>query len=316
MTHLNELASRIIVLHGPLRSGTTLLRLLLGEHPQVTGGGENDYLFETAGGTSLVDGGSDAEREALHRAVAANRIPREQGIVPPDLKPVPDMIEDMIAQSMPAEGRLLLTLHRHTDRAAALLPGAAFVRLRRDPRDVAISSMKMGWAGNPYYGVDVWRQAERDWANAVTRIEGPVTELSFEALTAAPRDVLRRVLPDIGLPFDEAVLTPPSDSTYSAPTGGRSQAWKRTLTKREAGEIDWRARDVPDDGYYDRAPRQPSAMRRLQLFYENKTGRQAFAVRRYGLPLWLAEHATRRLPLPGRNRVRTLRTAIDIRHLK
>ena len=316
MASLEKLAPRVVVLCGSLRAGTTLLRVLLGRHPELTGRGENDYLFERTDLRMIRGGGTQAEREALRSHVAVNRIPKSQGVVPPALAPIPDMIAQMIEAAMPTEGRLLLTLHRHADLAAAALPGAAFVRLRRDPRDVAISAMKMGWAGNPFYGVDSWRQAERDWYSAEPLIAGPRSEIAFEAMTADPRGELSRVLGEIGLPFHEAVLTPHQASTYAPPSPERNYAWRGVLSEREAREIDWRIRDVPDDGLYDRRPLEPGTLRRLALMAQSKAGRHAFHARRYGLGLHIAKVATARLPIPGRAAVRERVNAIDTAHLK
>lgn len=316
MTSLETLAPRIVVLCGSLRAGTTLLRILLGRHADLTGRGESDYLFEKATPAILAGGGTAEERAALTANIANHRIPRAQNVTPPTEAPVASMIAQMLTEAMPAEGRLLLTLHRHADVAAAALPGAAFIRLRRDPRDVAISSMKMGWAGNPYYGVDVWRQAERDWYAAEPFITGPQTQIAFEAMTADPKGELSRVLGDIGLSFDDAVLQPEEGSTYGPPSPDRNYAWKGVLSAVEAAELDWRISDVPDDGFYDRSPAEPGAMRKAQLFLANKAGRQAFAIDRFGLPLQLASLATRRLPIPGGRVVQRRIDAVNIAHLK
>lgn len=199
MPSLQELAPRIVVLSGPLRSGTTLLRVLLGEHPDLHGPGESDYLFEHLSADKLASGGSQADRAGMRAAIGRNRIPIAQGMEPPTPAPMAEMCAEMIERLMPRNGRLLLTLHRHADIAAMALPGAAFIRLRRDPRDVAVSAMKMGWTGTPFHGVDVWRQAEKDWLAAEPLITGPRSEVAFEAMTANPRAELTRVLQDIGL---------------------------------------------------------------------------------------------------------------------
>lgn len=316
MTSLETLAPRIVVLCGSLRAGTTLLRLLLGRHPELTGRGESDYLFEKASAAMLAGGGTAEERAVLRANIAEHRIPRAQKVTPPTEAPVKDMIAQMLAEAMPDEGRLLLTLHRHADVAAAALPGAAFIRLRRDPRDVAISSMKMGWSGNPYYGVDVWRQAERDWYAAEPLLAGPKTQIAFEAMTQDPKGELSRVLREIGLPFDDAVLTPHEGSTYSPPTADRNYAWKSTLPASEAAEIDWRIKDVPDDGFYERSPSEPTAARKASLFMASKVGQHKFAIDRYGLPLHLASLATRKLHLPGARAVRRRQDKVTIAHLK
>jgi hypothetical protein len=313
MTHTYD---DLIFLCGPLRSGTTLSRILLTQHPEITARGESDYYFDASASALRQGRDRPSDRQWFAQDLAEQRIARAQGVRPPPLAPLPDMVRALIDQERPETGRLLLTLHRHTDLAARLFPGAAFIRLRRDPRDVAISAMKMGWAGNPYRGADVWLQAEAAWREAEPLITGPKVELIFEAMTADPRSELTRVLSALGLPFDEAVLSPPLESTYSAPSPARNHAWRKRLTERAAGEIDWRVGALCDDGLYDVQPCRPSLFRRLQLEVENKAGRHSFAVRRYGRPLAYAHKLAFRLALPGRASILRRIDAIDTPHLK
>ena len=314
MSHVAQ--DRIIVLCGSLRAGTTLLRLMLGEHPRIQGAGENDYLFDGIDADQLETGGSAAQREALRDRIAEDRIPTQQGVTPPAVAPVADMVRAMIEEAMPEEGYLLLTLHRHFDLAARLLPGARFLRLTRDPRDVALSAQRMGWAGNPFYGVDAWRDSARDWAAAAPLTEGPVTTVRFEELTGQPEPEMRRALGELDVPFDEAVLSPPGTSTYSAPHKGRAAAWRGELSQAQAAEIDWRCRDLPDEGY-ERHPEKPSLMRLIALGLGHKMGRASFGIDRYGLPLWAARVLTHRLPVPAIERgVLAQVNRIDTAHLK
>lgn len=88
------------------------------------------------------------------------------------------------------------------------------------------------------------------------------------------------------------------------------------MPEAEAREIDWRIRDVPDDGFYERIPVEPSPRRAAKLWLDNKVGRQRFAIRRFGLPLYLAHRATTRLKLPLREKVAAKITAIELAHLK
>ena len=307
---------RVIVLCGSLRAGTTLLRLMLGEHPRIAGTGENDYLFDGLDAAQIGSGGTDAERAAFRARIIEDRVPKQQNVTPPAIRPVHEMASAMIDEIMPEAGFLLLTLHRHFDLAAQILPNARFLRLTRDPRDVALSAKRMGWAGNPFYGVDAWRDSARDWAAAAPHVRGPVTTLRFEDLTAAPEDSMVRVFDELDLPFDRAVLSPPDTSTYSAPHAGRAAAWRGELTEAQAAEIDWRCRDLPDEGY-ERHPEKPSVLRLIALGLGHKMGRASFGIGRYGLPLWAAQILSRRLPAPALARdVRQRVDRIDTLHLK
>ncbi|MBB4658924.1 sulfotransferase family protein [Parvularcula dongshanensis] len=311
---------RLLILCGALRSGTTLLRLMLGQHPQLLGRGESDFLFDGISPQALRTGGTPDEQAAFAHNLATARSTKLQGVTPPGPGPIRQMMEAVLAQEMPQDGLLLLTLHRHFDIAAHAFPNARFVHLVRDPRDVALSSMRMGWAGNAYHGVGVWLQAEQDWQKAKSHLDagnGTYAELTFEDLTSAPESALRSVLQKVDLPFHEAVLTPPGSSTYSAPKANRIKTWQNELSPQEAAEINWRLREIPDDERYDRKTTlKPSPLRALQLGLESKIGRQRFAIDRYGLPLWTAEHVARRLRLPNHARLMDRIEAINIKLLK
>ncbi len=276
--------SDLIFLCGPLRSGTTLTRLLLQQHSQISTRGESDYYFDESAAALRAGDDSPAARDRFAEDLATQRITRDQNVTPPPVGPLRGMIESLLEQERPAGGgRLLLTLHRHADLAAELFPKARFIRLRRDPRDVAVSAMKMGWSGNPYHGVDVWRISERHWQAAIPKLaEEQVTDLSFESLVNAPEVSLRRVLEELDLPFEEAVLTP-SGSTYSAPSGSRAKAWQSTLTEREAAEINAKLGALAENAGYDCSERRrPSPLRKLALRLGNRFGIWRHDVSRYG----------------------------------
>jgi len=139
---------------GALRSGTTLLRLMLKSHPEIQSPGEADFLFDHISHTP--GGGWRYDREAL--ALVA-------------------------AMAAGTSGRLCLNIRRHAGRMAALFPDAQVIHLLCDPRDVARSSIGMGWAGNSYFGVDHRIGTERGWDEAAIP-EARVLTVRYEMLMA------------------------------------------------------------------------------------------------------------------------------------
>ena len=78
-----------------------------------------------------------------------------------------DLIRALVADlAERSAGKLSLNIHRNAHIMAAVFPDAKVIHLVRDPRDVARSSVGMGWTGNSYFGVDHWIGTERDYAAA------------------------------------------------------------------------------------------------------------------------------------------------------
>lgn len=305
-----------IVLCGSLRAGTTMLRLMLGQHPFIEGRGESDFLFDGA----PIDQHATPERIEAFRHRSVDRRPaRVNNFQPPKGKRYTDMLDDLIAQHAPEKDHLLLTLHRHYDVAARMLPNAFFIRLQRDPRDVALSAVPMGWGGIPFFGLDVWIEAERDWLRAKDHIpEERRAFIRYEDLVRDPRAELGRILELAGIPFDKAVLHPGSDTSYSAPKPRGEEAFRKKLTEQEIREINGRLAFLPEDYGYNLKPAEsPGPLRLLELKLRKFLGVLAWRIDRYGWALTAQDIFARKLGLKAletkaRDRIR----AINETHLK
>ena len=126
-------------------------------------------------------------------------------------------------------GTLVLMLHRGLDRLLDLYPEARIVHMLRDPRDVARSSIGMGWAGHVYFGVDHWIKTERGWGRCLHRIpEDRRMELRYDDLIRTPHETLTRLCRFAGLDFDPAMLSYDSQSSYAAPDTSLIDQWRRS----------------------------------------------------------------------------------------
>src|SRR5690242_9279390 len=129
-----------VFLVGAERSGTTLLRLMLDHHPEIA------FLheFEVAVLTMPARGGFPT-REALLAFLRTHRSPRFVFDVDERLD-APALLRAMLEQKRTRDRkpRLGATCHVHFDRLLRLWPEASFIKLVRDPRDVARSSIGMG----------------------------------------------------------------------------------------------------------------------------------------------------------------------------
>jgi len=274
----DDLIKRTVVVYGALRSGTTLLRLMLNGHPRFNCPGEMDFIVD-----HLEDSGH-YDMEALQ----ANRIYRAHEASFPDHPLKAPTPQDFIARvSGPDQDVAVLILHRHLDQALDLFPDLKVVHLMRDPRDVARSSIGMGWVGNVYYGVDHWIGTMRNWEKALPKLpEGQRLIVSYEDLITNPEETLGKICAFSGLVFDPHMMSYDADSTYSKPDPSLTVQWKRKQTQREIGLVEGKIGPLLQMAGYDPSGHRvlyPGALARLGLWVENKRGEWRARITRYGV---------------------------------
>ena len=290
-----DAGSNIVFICGALRSGTTLLRIMVNHHPMLANPGEMDFLFEPP---PLKNGAPDLARY-LHD-ISFNRVFRNLGFKPKPELGHAGMIADMVAQLQRPGKILSINIHRNFSRIPAIFPAARFIHLVRDPRDVARSAIGMGWAGNAYQGVEHWSQSERDFETLAAQVPSVrILEMRNEALIADPVGELSRLCAFFGVPYDGAMLSYPSTTTYAAPDPSLVHQWRRELSPREIGLVEGRiGRMLTDRGYEPSGhpPIRPGVAGRLALGAAHRWNRWRLMAKRQGLLLLLADIITRRLP--------------------
>ena len=185
------------------RSGTTLIEQMFDRHPQISGIGE--YQGSRAIGEAALQSG--------YWPGEISRVPAET------LKAWQD---DYLkgARFLMREGTdwafdKTLKVWRWVPLLSVVLPGAVYIAIDRDPRDNAISMFlgnfhhqSMGWTGS----IDAIRRAitahRTILPNALTRLELPHEAMVYEDFVADPRAHAQRCFARLGLPMDDATLSP------------------------------------------------------------------------------------------------------------
>ncbi len=289
-----------LIVYGPLRGGTTLLRLMIDGHPRLSCIDETDFLVDHL---HHDEDGWRYDRTELE----ADRIYRGSGVRIPEGLDGRDAFRDMVRQIASASDTLpVLMLHRRIEVASAMVPDAAILRFTRDPRDSARSAIGMGWAGDVWHGVVPWIETERDWqAFAATEPAHPILTLRFEDLVSAPEEGLRALCAFVGLPYDPAMLSYPDHTTYDAPDAKLADQWKRKLTPQQIALVEHRVGDLlPGSGYAlsGAPPPAPSAWMQARLRLSNRTFVWRDLIRRYGIADPVLRGVGRRLNIPALRR--------------
>jgi len=175
------------------------------------------------------------------------------------------------------------------DRFSELLrwwPNAKFIFLTRDPRDVARSVIRMGWAGNGWHGSDRWVTAV-DEAHALQQQVDADNwhRVSYEKLVATPVEELQALCEFLQVPWNDGLLAYPDSTTYHYPSPEAAFRWKTNAPLNEVALVEARVGMRLALLGYDARLLQPPSINSLQLFFlrlQNRCARIQFRLRRYG----------------------------------
>jgi len=291
-------ASDIVFVYGALRSGTTVFRLMLDAHPQIANPGEMDFLFDYLSPDTSHPTGWRYDVEGL----SLNRIFQNKDISIVDGLDGLDLLEAMLDQLRARHKgqELSINIHRHLDRILAVMPTARVIHMLRDPRDVARSSVVMGWAGNSYYGVDHWLETEAEWDVGVRQAAQPeIMTLTYEDLFTKTNEILNAVCGFFKVPYNSDMLNYHEGSTYAPPDPSLIQQWRKKADPKDMAFLESKAAEMMTKRGY--APELPSVtvglIDRLKLAFGNKVSIWKFGLKRYGAYLFIGEKVTRVLRL-------------------
>lgn len=309
-------AADVVFVYGALRSGTTVFRLMLDAHSRIANPGEMDFLFDFLSPSSTHPTGWRYDLDAL----TLSRIFQSKALtVVPGLDGL-DLLAAFLDQLRAAHaGQVLsINIHRHIDRVVTILPHVRVIHMLRDPRDVARSSVAMGWAGTLYHGVGHWLGTERDWDRGVGDTV-QVCDLRYEDLFADLDVTLRGICDFLGLPYDPRMLTYYENTTYDAPDASLIQHWRTKADPAQIALLEHRAGPLMTARGYrpEMPPVDPGAGVLLRLGLRDRVSKWRFGRRRYGVSVYWGEKIARNLRLTGvHRRLRTRMNRIDRTFIK
>ena len=271
---------------GAVRSGSTMLGLMLAAHPRISNPGEFDFLIELVG-----NNGHMPSPARYHRWLSTNRIFLQSRLQIDASLGYQRLVASFVEQLWKSDKLLTMNMHHHFERIPYLFPDARYIHLLRDPRDVARSSIGMGWAGTVYRGVDIWAEAERSWDRlAATLPADRYLEVRYEDLLENVTAELEKICRFLGLDYSSKMLSYPSHSTYAAPDAQLRYQWKGRCSPNELAWVDWKIGSMMQRRGYEQSefgPRRPTLLERLTTAVRDKQYRIHFRIKRYGLGLYL-----------------------------
>ena len=241
---------------GAQRSGTTMLRLMLNNHPRLAVPFESGFIpifFQRLGEYGDLAQSGNVER-LLHDICAHPKV--EKGHLVPDAGAVlsrriatyRDLVDAIFTEYAARKGK-----PRWGDKTPAyiteleilvqIFPSCRLIHMVRDGRDVALSLGGISWGSRhiPRVAED-WR-----WKTVVAHKIGTVLgerflEVRFEDIVENPERELRRICGFLGEPFDPAVLDYADNAEAEMPAD--SMQWHRTSTSPPDPEkvYEWKRR--------------------------------------------------------------------------
>jgi len=281
---------------GALRSGTTLLRLMVDHHPDICIFGEFEYAVR------WIEDGNPPPLHEYHRQLRADRVFRADGLeIDPSLD-YQGLVRSFLQQATESSGKPIrgAAIHSNFHELPPLFPDAKLIHLLRDPRDVSRSCIGMGWVGNPYYGTKYWMEPVLRWRALEPSLSpSQKHELRYEDLIRDPVGELTKICEFLGVDFDEAMLSYPGDSTYASPDVGLVEQWRRKLSDDEVMWIESVCSPLMDEvGYASEhsKPQRPTGLTAAKLAIQNRRSRIQRNIDVYGLPLYVSWQLGKRMP--------------------
>lgn len=227
---------------GAERSGTTLFRLMVDSHPEITCIENLDYVIN-----AVEDDGTFPTLEDYAVRLETETVYSTSGFsLDTSLPDLAAVANDFVAQRMAASGKNSVAVMAHDGLEAILRiwPDARFIHIVRDPRGVALSAKTFEWGYAVYFGVARWADLMDEW-DRVTAPLAPerLMEIRFEDLVTDHERVLTDVCRFMGHEYSAEMLSYADETDYELPIAAKATEWEALITNREMQEIEARVGD-------------------------------------------------------------------------
>lgn len=317
MTRKSETEPFFIV--GPVRSGTTLLRLLIGHHPEICRCEEMDYVTPFL----AIHPNGVPKKKYLHE-LSIDRGFRLSGYKVDNRLSFLQLARSFLEQRQEMDGRRLVgaTVHHYYSLLPKVWAEARFIYVNRDPRDVTRSCVAMGWGGTAWHAAKIWSDAQDEWERLKALVPAQrLHEVRFDELLIEPERVLSNLTSFLGVPYVATMQDIEKDTTYRRPSPLEAQSWRTKASEREIQEVEARLgpERILQAGYpLSGLPALSMGLgSRLEIAITDLKQRVRFKIGRYGLWLWFAGMVSRRLPIqPLQDYFRLKSNEVDNLYLK
>lgn len=289
--------SRPVFLVGAERSGSTLLRLMLDSHPEITCCEGFEFMVAHIG-----DDGTRPAIGAYHDYLSTHPIFGSSKLTIDASLDFDELLNDFFAQRLEISGKAIVAamIHMDIDRILHVWPEARFIHLIRDPRDVALSVIQMGWFGNVYSAVDKWIHAETGWNKLVSKIaDDHWIEVQFADLISDHEAQLERVCSFLGVDYTEQMLSYAAETDYALPNPSRIASWKGKMSDRDTRLLEGRVGTLLAERGFEPSglePLVPSGAQLVRVQTEARVLKWKQRIDRFGLRLFLERGLSRVVP--------------------
>jgi len=303
---------------GADRSGTTLSSLMLNHHPQIAFKQGLPFVVN-----QIKDPKNWPDLPSYYKHLSFDRIFLRYNYSIDKHLNYPELVNSFLLQQLERDKKTVAggVVHHHFDRLLRIWPDAKFIHICRDGRDVARSTILMGWAGNMFTGVEPWITEEVLWQKFSPQLasEQKLT-VHYEELIRHSDEVLNKICLFIGVPFDKAMYNYPKHSAYGLPDPKLTEQWRRKLSSYEIQLAESRISTMLEELGYQLSGLpllKITPWLRWRMLVSDRWARHLFRLRRYRFRLYLEHVLSRRLPFKGwRKSVQIKINAIDQKHCR
>ncbi len=295
---MNPLVSQPFFLIGSERSGSTLLGLMLKNHPLISWMGQFEYAVKC-----IPDDGGWPILKNYYEALKIDRIFIGSNFKIDKKLTFPELVRSFVEQRKQIDNLSLVgaAIHQDFHKIPSIWSKSKFLYLLRDGRDVTNSCIKMGWAGNFWCGAQRWIDAESQCELLRRRVEpSRYLEIRYEELVTAPVANLKKICDFLEIDFNSRMLDYDKSSTYGKPNPNLIFQWKTRVAKRSIQICEARIRDRLLTRNYELSQYEElhvGRLRKIWFRFQDKFYRVSFRIKRYGLLTIFLKGIYRRLHL-------------------